>query len=148
MWYKLAFSHPKQPFIRLISSNIKKKKIDYSRFPELNEKDLRENFVRGDGPGGQATNKTSNCVVLTHIPTNIIVKCHMTRYLIKNREEARKILLNKLDEHYNKEMSVENQIKRIEKELSLKRELKDKKLRNLKSEFKKKLEEENKPEIS
>lgn len=144
-----AALHPYQPFIvRHISSNIKKKRVDFSRVPELNEKDLKEDFVRGDGPGGQATNNTANCVVLTHIPTNIIVKCHATRSLIKNREEARKILLNKLDEHINKEMSVENQIKRIEKEISLKRENKDKKRRSLKSEFKKMLEEENKSEIT
>jgi protein subunit release factor B len=146
MLCRLTTTFSDQPFIvRLISSNIKKR-VDFSKVPELNEKDLREDFVRGDGPGGQATNKTSNCVVLTHIPTNIIVKCHATRYLIKNREEARKILLNKLDEHYNKEMSVENQIKRIEKEKSIKRESKDKKLRMLKTEFKKKIEEENKSE--
>lgn len=41
---------------------------------ELNEKDLTEQFVRGDGPGGQATNKTNNCVVLKHIPSGIVVK--------------------------------------------------------------------------
>lgn len=125
-----------------------KNKIDFSRVPKLNENELREDFVRGDGPGGQATNKTSNCVVLTHIPTNIVVKCHVTRYLKRNREEARKILLNKLDEFYNKEMSVENQIKGIEKCKSLKRQSKHEKLKKLKSEFKHKLEDENKSEIS
>lgn len=146
--FALATPFSKQPcIIRLISSNIKKK-LDYSRVPELNEKDLKEDFVRGTGPGGQATNKTANCVVLTHIPTNIVVKCHATRSLIENRKEARKLLLNKLDEHFNKEMSVENQIKRLEKEKSFKREGRDKKLRALKSEFKKKMEEENKLEIS
>lgn len=128
--------------VRFISSSIKKK-LDYSKFPVLVEKDLKEEFVRGSGPGGQATNKTNNCVVLTHIPTNIIVKCHETRYLEQNREQARKILQNKLDEFYNKEMSVENQIKRIEKEKSLKRQSKNEKLRKLKLEFKEKLKEDN-----
>lgn len=42
--------------------------------PVLNEDELEEQFVRGSGPGGQATNKTSNCVVLRHIPTGIVVK--------------------------------------------------------------------------
>lgn len=136
--------------IRCISSNLKKKKIDYSRFPKIDENELKEDFVRGDGPGGQATNTTNNCVVLTHIPTKIVVKCHVTRYLIKNREEARRMLVNKLDEFYNKEMSVENQIKRLEKDKSLKRQSKHEKLKKLKSEFKLKLEEEgeNKSEIS
>ena len=131
-----------KPFIvRLISSSIKKK-IDYSCFPKIDEKDLKEDFVRGSGPGGQATNKTSNCVVLKHIPTNIIVKCHATRSLIQNREQARKILLEKLDEHLNNEMSVANQIKRLEKEKSLKQQSKDKKRRELKAEFKKQMENE------
>lgn len=42
--------------------------------PVLHEEDLEEQFVRGSGPGGQATNKTSNCVVLKHIPTGVVVK--------------------------------------------------------------------------
>lgn len=49
----------------------KKYQID---LPILHEEDLDEQFVRGSGPGGQATNKTSNCVVLRHIPTGIVVK--------------------------------------------------------------------------
>lgn len=40
----------------------------------LAESDLDEQFVKGHGPGGQATNKTSNCVVLKHVPTGIVVK--------------------------------------------------------------------------
>ena len=46
--------------------------------PVLDEKDLEEQFVRGSGPGGQATNKTSNCVVLKHIPTGLVVKVCFT----------------------------------------------------------------------
>lgn len=45
--------------------------------PVLNEDDLEEQFVRGSGPGGQATNKTSNCVVLKHIPSGIVVKVYI-----------------------------------------------------------------------
>ncbi|CAI9535148.1 unnamed protein product [Staurois parvus] len=67
---------------------------------ELNEKDLVEQFVRGDGPGGQATNKTSNCVVLKHIPSGIVVKCHQTRSLETNRIKARDILREKVDVFY------------------------------------------------
>ena len=43
-------------------------------YPELNEDELEEKFVRGHGPGGQALQKTSNAVVLKHIPTGIVVK--------------------------------------------------------------------------
>ena len=44
------------------------------KFPELRPEDLEEEFVRGSGPGGQSVNKTSNCVVLKHIPTGTVVK--------------------------------------------------------------------------
>lgn len=40
----------------------------------LDESELEEQFVKGHGPGGQATNKTSNCVVLKHIPSGLVVK--------------------------------------------------------------------------
>lgn len=43
----------------------------------LNEDELEEQFVRGSGPGGQATNKTSNCVVLKHVPSGIVVKVNV-----------------------------------------------------------------------
>ncbi|KAM9858628.1 mitochondrial translation release factor in rescue [Aulostomus maculatus] len=65
--------------------------------PVLNEDELVEQFVRGSGPGGQATNKTSNCVVLKHIPTGITVKCHQTRSLDTNRKRAREIMREKVD---------------------------------------------------
>ncbi|KAM5191591.1 mitochondrial translation release factor in rescue [Mantella aurantiaca] len=72
---------------------------------EINEKDLVEQFVRGDGPGGQATNKTNNCVVLKHIPSGIVVKCHWTRSLETNRLRARSILREKVDVFYKGENS-------------------------------------------
>nr|XP_006113783.2 probable peptide chain release factor C12orf65 homolog, mitochondrial isoform X1 [Pelodiscus sinensis]XP_025035825.1 probable peptide chain release factor C12orf65 homolog, mitochondrial isoform X1 [Pelodiscus sinensis]XP_025035826.1 probable peptide chain release factor C12orf65 homolog, mitochondrial isoform X1 [Pelodiscus sinensis]XP_025035827.1 probable peptide chain release factor C12orf65 homolog, mitochondrial isoform X1 [Pelodiscus sinensis]XP_025035828.1 probable peptide chain relea len=71
----------------------------------LNETDLEEQFVRGDGPGGQATNKTSNCVVLKHIPSGIVVKCHQTRSVELNRQRAREILQQKVDLFYKGENS-------------------------------------------
>ncbi|XP_075690141.1 mitochondrial translation release factor in rescue [Rhinoderma darwinii] len=64
---------------------------------QLDEKDLEEQFVRGHGPGGQATNKTNNCVVLKHIPSGIVVKCHQTRSMEVNRKRARRILQEKVD---------------------------------------------------
>uniref|UniRef100_S4R5U0 Chromosome 12 open reading frame 65 n=1 Tax=Petromyzon marinus TaxID=7757 RepID=S4R5U0_PETMA len=71
----------------------------------MREEDLREQFVRGSGPGGQATNKTSNCVVLKHVPSGIVVKCHQTRSLETNRKLARGILRGKLDEHMHGDAS-------------------------------------------
>ncbi|XP_014819718.1 PREDICTED: probable peptide chain release factor C12orf65 homolog, mitochondrial [Calidris pugnax] len=71
----------------------------------LNEAELEEQFVRGDGPGGQATNKTNNCVVLKHIPSGIVVKCHQTRSVEQNRKIAREILQEKVDLFYKGEES-------------------------------------------
>jgi peptide chain release factor len=118
------------------------KKIDYSKVPQLIEGDLEESFVRGAGPGGQATNTTNNCVVLRHKPTNIVVKCHATRSVQDNQAEARKTLIKKLDEHFNKENSVENQIKKLEKEKQMKNSKRSEKLRQLKKEFKQKIIDE------
>ncbi|XP_004709786.1 mitochondrial translation release factor in rescue [Echinops telfairi] len=78
----------------------------------LEESELEEQFVKGHGPGGQATNKTSNCVVLKHIPSGIVVKCHQTRSVDQNRKLARKILQEKVDVFYNGENSLAYKEKR------------------------------------
>ena len=44
------------------------------KFPEILETDLEESIVKGSGPGGQSVNKTSNCVVLRHRPSGIVIK--------------------------------------------------------------------------
>ncbi|XP_053647205.1 peptide chain release factor 1 [Cherax quadricarinatus] len=90
------------------------KNIDKSRVPILNEEDLEESFVRGSGPGGQSVNKTSSACVIKHIPTGFVVKCHEQRSLQRNRVRARQLMINKLDIHFNGEMSVEAQHKRIQ----------------------------------
>nr|XP_018893892.1 mitochondrial translation release factor in rescue isoform X1 [Gorilla gorilla gorilla] len=56
-------------------------KKDYPALLSLDENELEEQFVKGHGPGGQATNKTSNCVVLKHIPSGIVVKVDHRRPL-------------------------------------------------------------------
>ncbi|XP_066466025.1 mitochondrial translation release factor in rescue [Tiliqua scincoides] len=80
-------------------------KKDSGELLPLNEADLEEQFVRGFGPGGQATNKTSNCVVLKHLPSGIVVKCHQTRSVELNRKRAREILQEKVDVFYKGEAS-------------------------------------------
>ncbi len=69
------------------------------RMKELNicEDDIEETFIRTSGPGGQKTNKTSSCVSLRHIPTNIIVKCQRERSQALNRFLARRHLLDQIE---------------------------------------------------
>ncbi|XP_015437363.1 PREDICTED: probable peptide chain release factor C12orf65, mitochondrial [Dufourea novaeangliae] len=113
-----------------------KRYLDYSNVPELIESDLEEQHVRGSGPGGQATNKTSNAVVLKHKPTGLVVKCHETRSLQQNRKIAREIMLTKLDNLINNENSLESQKEIFMKQDSVKKKQKQKKLTALKESFK------------
>uniref|UniRef100_A0ABM5F2K7 Mitochondrial translation release factor in rescue isoform X1 n=2 Tax=Pogona vitticeps TaxID=103695 RepID=A0ABM5F2K7_9SAUR len=89
----------------------------------LNEADLEEQLVRGSGPGGQATNKTSNCVVLKHLPSGIVVKCHQTRSVEDNRKKAREILQEKVDIFYKGDAS---DVIKEQRELERKKEAKKK----------------------
>ncbi|XP_062699001.1 mitochondrial translation release factor in rescue [Aedes albopictus] len=97
-----------RPFLRF------KTTIDTSKVPTLRDEDLEETFVRGSGPGGQSVAKTNNKVVLTHKPTGLVIQCHSSRSLFKNREEARRLLIAKLDELENGDQSMEAQQRRIE----------------------------------
>uniref|UniRef100_A0A0R3X4G5 RF_PROK_I domain-containing protein n=1 Tax=Hydatigena taeniaeformis TaxID=6205 RepID=A0A0R3X4G5_HYDTA len=72
----------------------------------LNESDLEETFICGWGPGGQAINKTANCVRLKHLPTGICIKCQASDLdLHANRIIARKRLEERLDEYFNGDSS-------------------------------------------
>jgi protein subunit release factor B len=60
--------------------------------------DIVEKFVRSSGKGGQHVNKTATCVQLTHIPTGISVKVQSERSQFRNREEAYRLLAEKIAE--------------------------------------------------
>ena len=62
----------------------------------IDEKDIEEKFVRSSGRGGQKVNKTSTCVYLRHIPTEIEVKCMKERSQSLNRFLARRELVEKI----------------------------------------------------
>ena len=63
----------------------------------VREADLEESFVRSGGHGGQNVNKVSTCVMLTHRPTGLQVKCQTTRHQAQNRLLAREMLIGKLE---------------------------------------------------
>lgn len=63
---------------------------------KIDEKDLQEEFIQSSGPGGQNVNKVATCVVLTHVPTGIVVKCQEFRTQAANRRRAREILMERL----------------------------------------------------
>ena len=63
----------------------------------VHERDLEEAFVRSGGHGGQNVNKVATCVILTHRPTGISVRCETERSQALNRALARKRLAERLE---------------------------------------------------
>ena len=63
----------------------------------LKEEDLKEDFVRGSGRGGQKKNKSSVCVMLKHEPTGLIVRADQERSQGLNRFFARRQMVEMLE---------------------------------------------------
>ena len=63
---------------------------------EIPPEDLKIDFARSSGPGGQNVNKRETAVRITHLPTNLTVHCDSERSQQQNREQALAILRGKL----------------------------------------------------
>ena len=66
--------------------------------PERIEKEVKLQFFRASGPGGQHRNKVETAVRMTHPPSGIVVTATEGRSQARNRAVALRRLLDKLRE--------------------------------------------------
>lgn len=62
----------------------------------VNDKDIKYEFMKSSGPGGQSVNKTESACRATHIPTGMSVMNQEDRSQDRNKKRATEILKQKL----------------------------------------------------
>src|SRR3989338_2902212 len=63
---------------------------------EVKPQDIKVEFFRSSGPGGQNVNKVETAVRIYHIPTGVVVSSQDSRSQQKNREHAMMVLRTKI----------------------------------------------------
>jgi peptide chain release factor 2 len=78
---------------------------------KIKPEDLKIDYYRASGPGGQYVNRRETAVRITHLPTGITVSCQSERLQGLNREKAMKVLIAKL--HQLKTEATKKELKEI-----------------------------------
>lgn len=63
---------------------------------KINPQDLKIDFYRASGPGGQYVNRRETAVRITHLPSNLVVTSQTERNQLTNKENAMSILQARL----------------------------------------------------
>ncbi|MEK7123492.1 MAG: peptide chain release factor-like protein, partial [Patescibacteria group bacterium] len=65
----------------------------------IKPEEIKIEFFRSSGPGGQNVNKRETAVRIIHLPTNISAACQSERSQQGNRERAMRLLYSKIHQY-------------------------------------------------